>query len=122
MEIEVRQLVDENEMLSHIFLGCISKEELRQIKDKFIGEVDWKEESCKIPVTMTIGGVDVNPKNFFDEWRNQMQKIVEKEANRILKQQLSGRLTDLIKPIQQIEQVFDYWVTEVNWEVKNPLL
>lgn len=48
MKIELRQLMDENEMLSHIFLGCIQEEKLIEIKEKFVGkegqEKDWEKE------------------------------------------------------------------------------
>lgn len=70
MKIEVKTLMQDNEMLSHIFLGCIPHEQLKDIRDKFIGEADWQKESVKIPVELKIGGVAVNPKQFFDSWRD----------------------------------------------------
>jgi hypothetical protein len=65
-------------MLSHVFLECIPKEKLIEIKEKYIGkegeEKDWQTESVKIPVELEIGGVPVNPKAFFDSWKDQMQR------------------------------------------------
>ena len=83
MEIEVRELMSDNEMLSHIFLGCIPREKLIEIKKQFIGEKDWQKESVKIPVEMKIGNVSVNPKDFFDSWKNQMQRIRTKQNNAV---------------------------------------
>lgn len=69
MKIELRELMDEKEMLSHIFLGCIKKEDIAKIRDKYVGtgdsKIDWRTESLKIPVEMKIGGVSVSPKEFF---------------------------------------------------------
>ena len=62
MKIELKDLMDKNEMLSHIFLGCIPKDKLLKIKKYYIGEKNWKKESMKIPVEMTIGGFSINPK------------------------------------------------------------
>ena len=47
MKIEVKTLMSENEMLSHLFLGCIPRDQLIIIKDKFIGDKDWQKESVK---------------------------------------------------------------------------
>ena len=76
MKIEVKQLMDDNEMFSHIFLMCIPQDKFIEIRDKFIGKKDWEQESVKIPVEMKIGGVDVNPKEFFDEWKRQMNGLI----------------------------------------------
>jgi hypothetical protein len=75
MEFEVKELMDGNEMLSHIFLGCIPRENLKVIKDELIGDKDWRKESVTIPVEMKIGGVSINPKSFFDNWKNKMSEI-----------------------------------------------
>ena len=52
MEIEVKELMSNNEMLSHIFLGCIRYDDLMKIKDEYMKDKDWKKDSVKIPVEM----------------------------------------------------------------------
>lgn len=127
MKIEVRQLMDENKMLSHIFLGCIQREKLIEIKEKFIGkegqEKDWQKESVKIPVEMKIGGVSVNPKEFFDNWKEQMQRIVLEKAQELVAEKLgSKKMREMQDKLYQYEQVLESWEKEINWEVKNPLI
>ena len=48
MKIEVKKLMQDNEMLSHIFLGCIPHEQLKEIREKFIGEIDNLLKEVKI--------------------------------------------------------------------------
>ncbi len=127
MEISVKDLMDDNEMLSHIFLGCIPRQELVEIKEKYIGvdgeEINWQEKSVTIPVTMTIGGVDVNPKEFFDEWKIQMKEIVSKEATKLISDKIgSGKMKDLQVKLQEYEQVLNSWEEDINWDVENPFL
>lgn len=62
MKIDVKELMDDNEMLSHIFLGCIPRDKLLLIKENYIEDIDWRKESVTIPVEMKIGNIDVNPK------------------------------------------------------------
>jgi len=123
MKIEVRDLMNDNEMLSHVFLGCIPREKLKNIKDKFIGESDWRKESVKIPVEMKIGGVSVNPKEFFDEWRNQMQRMILDKAKDLVAEKLgSNKMKEFQERLNQYEQILESWEKEINWDVKNPLI
>lgn len=123
MKIEVRDLLEDNEMLSHIFLGCIKTEDLEKIKEKYIGKKDWQKESVKIPVEMKIGGVSVNPKAFFDTWKSQMQSLILEQAQEIVAEKLgSQKMRDMQNKLYEYEQVLNSWEEEINWEIKNPLI
>lgn len=127
MKIEVRQLMDENEMLSHIFLGCIPKEKLMDIKEKYIGkngeEIDWQKESVKIPVEMKIGGVSLNPKEFFNSWRDQMQRMILEKAQELVSEKLgSQKMRDMQYKLDEYENILKSWEADINWDVKNPLV
>lgn len=127
MKIELRDLMDKREMLSHIFLGCIPKEKLIEIKEKYVGksgeEKDWSKESVKIAVEMKIAGVSINPKNFFDNWKDQMQRIISERAQELVKDKLgSGKLQDMQYRLNEYEQILKSWESEINWKVKNPFI
>ncbi len=123
MKIEVKTLMDDNEMLSHIFLGCIPHEQLIKIRNKFIGDSDWQKKSVKIPVELKIGEVSVNPKQFFDSWKNQMQRIVLEKAQELVAEKLgSKKMRDMQDKLYDYEQVLKSWEDDINWEVENPLI
>lgn len=127
MKIEVKQLMSDNEMLSHIFLGCIPRGQLMKIKEQYIGtkgnEIDWKKESVTIPVEMKIGGVSVNPKQFFDSWKDQMERMILDKAKELVAEKLgSQKMRDMQQKLYDYEQVLVSWEEEINWEVKNPLI
>ena len=123
MKIEVRDLMNESEMLSHIFLGCISREDIVKIRDKYVGDKDWEKESVKIPVEMKIGGVSVNPKQFFDSWKYQMQEIVLNKAKELVAEKLgSQKMREMQDMLYDYEQILKSWESEINWNVENPLL
>lgn len=127
MGIQVKDLMSDNEILSHIFLGCIPREQLMQIKKQFFDQKetgkDWRKDSITIPVEMKIGGVDVNPKAFFDTWRNQMKELILKEARNIASEKLgSQKMRELRDMLYEYEQVLKSWEADINWEVKNPLI
>ena len=123
MKIEVRELMSDSEMLSHIFLGCIDREDLLKIRETYIGEKDWQKESVKIPVEMKIGGISVNPKGFFDTWKDQMQEMVLKKAKELVAEKLgSQKMVEMQSKLYEYEEVLKSWESEINWEVKNPLI
>lgn len=111
MEIEIRDLMDSNELLSHLFLGCIPREQLIEIKEKYISDgKDWRKESATIPVVMTIGGVSVNPKQFFDTMKSQMVDMIEKKANEIVAQQyLIGKINDIHDKLNEYHDIISSW-------------
>lgn len=127
MKIEVRDLVSESEMLSHIFFGCIEVKDLEKIREKYIGkrgsEKDWKKDSVKIPFEMKVGGVSVNPKAFFDSWKDQMQRMILEQAQELVAEKLgSQKMRDMQNKLYEYEKVLESWEKEINWEVKNPLV
>jgi len=123
MKVEVKTLMSENEMLSHVFLGCIPNEQLLKIKDEFIGKKDWEKESVKIPVELKIGGISVNPKAFFDSWRDQMQRIILEKAQELVAEKLgSKKMRDMQDRLSDYERVLESWEKEINWQVENPLI
>ena len=127
MKVEVKELVDENEMLSHVFFNCISEENIIKIKEKYIGkegeEKDWQKESVKIPVEMKIGGVPLNPKAFFDAWKEQMQRLILEQAKELVSEKLgSKKINELQNKFYEIENILSTWEKDINWDVKNPFI
>lgn len=122
MKIEVKDLMNDSEMLSHIFLGCIPREKLSEIREKYIGEKDWNKESVKIPVEMKIGKVSVNPKQFFDSWKDQMQKMILDKAKELVAEKLgSSKMREMQNKLFDYSEILESWESEINWNVENPL-
>lgn len=122
VNINIKDLMNENEMLSHIFLGCIPSDKLKFIRDKYIGKKDWKKESLTLPVEMKIAGVNVNPKQFFITWEDQMNRMIIEKANEIVEDKLaSSKMVDMMNKLSEYEQILNSWEKDINWEVKNPL-
>lgn len=125
MKIELRALMDHNEMISHIFLDCLSREQLAKIRDKYVKSgkdaINWKEISVQIPVEMKIGGISVNPKSFFDKWRDQMQRLIADEAKELLSEKLgSKKIENIQNKLSDFQEILKSWENEISWDVENP--
>lgn len=127
MLVEVKDLMDHNNMLSHLFFECVPKETLIKIKEKYIGkkgeEKDWQVESVKIPVNLTIGGYKVNPKAFFDAFRNQIVDMINKEAVKLVSEKMgSEKIRDIQNSLNSFTSILEDWEEQINWVVPNPFL
>lgn len=120
--MEVRDLMEDNEMMSHIFLGCMDRPTLMKIKESYMDDIDWRKDSVKLPVEMKIAGYDVNPKEFFDTWRDQMNSMIKKEAHRLVSEKIKGsKIVDITSKLMEFEEIIDSWTSDINWEIDNPL-
>lgn len=122
MEIEIRELLDDNEMLSHVFLGCIPRDKIVILRDKYVKGSDWRKETVTMPVEMKIGGIDVNPKEFFKTWQVQMSRMIKEKATELVADKLgSSKMRDMIDRLNDYESVLKSWEKDINWDIENPL-
>ena len=118
MEYTLEELLDRNEMMSHMFLSCMPHDELMQIKDK---QGDLSNDEFDINIEMKVDGFSVNPKEFFSKFEREFDRHVEGKAREIVREKLSGAMDDLAGKINEMTSVVGEWETEINWDVKNPL-
>ena len=72
---------------------------------------------------MKIGNVSVNPKEFFDSWKNKMQELILEKAQELVAEKLgSKKMKEMQDKLYEYEQVLKSWEEDINWEVKNPLI
>lgn len=111
-------------------MKALTNKQLQQIMVKsIISGLNLEKRPTRIAsnepkqLQMKIGGVSVNPKEFFDNWKEQMQGIVLEKAQELVAEKLgSKKMREMQDRLYQYEQVLESWEKEINWEVKNPLI
>lgn len=109
-------LLDDNNILSHVFLECLSAEQSKRIADKSLLMSEKEIKKRKIEVELIIDGESVNPKAFFDLFEKQYEEIVKKEATRLVKEQVSEKFSDIADKIRAYEEITEEWADEINWK------
>lgn len=71
---------------------------------------------------MKIGGISVNPKEFFDAWKEQMSNIISEKAKQLVAEKGSEKMLAIQGILSDMEGVVSYWEKGINWEVENPLI
>lgn len=118
-------LVGEN-ILSHVFLNSTPPELSRRIADETTRLMNehgksekWITENREIDLTLTIEGIEVNAKDFFQELWNQYETQVKKEASKLVKEQTSEKLNEIFCKLQSMEEITNELADDINWNYKS---
>lgn len=118
-------LVGEN-ILSHVFLNSTPEELSYRIADETIRLMNehgksekWITENREIDLTLTIEGIEVNAKDFFQELWNQYETQVKKEASKLVKEQTSEKLNEIFCKLQSMEEITNELADDINWNYKS---
>lgn len=109
-------LLNDNEILSHVFLNCIGG-----YAEKIAGKTR-KTQRKQINIELKIDGYDCNPKEFFELLYEQYTDQVKNEATEIVKQQTSEKLYEIEGKITEFNEILTDWANDINWEVDNKLI
>lgn len=118
-------LVGEN-ILSHVFLNSTPEELSYRIADETTRLMNehgksekWITENREIDLTLTIEGIEVNAKDFFQELWNQYETQVKKEASKLVKEQTSEKLNEIFCKLQSMEEITNELADDINWNYKS---
>lgn len=117
-----KDLLSQDHILSHLFLNCISKENLAKISEEHMGWPHEKIEKRKIEVEVNINGMSVNPKKFFELFTEQYADCVKREATKMVKEQISGKFSEISGKLDEYKNITDQWANDINWQGENLLV
>ena len=116
------ELLDENNILSHVFLNTLSKMGLEKIAKENEGKEEKEIKSRKIEIELKINGESCDPKKFFEILYSQYSEKVRETATEIVKEQTSERLRNFSDKINEFEMIMNSWTNDINWNIDNPFL
>jgi hypothetical protein len=71
----MKDLLDHNNVLSHLFLNCLTKEQLETLASGNNGKTAEEVDARTVEIELTINGISVNPKKFFDLFSDHQSRI-----------------------------------------------
>lgn len=112
--IELDKLLKYDEIISHVFFNAISNIPLETLEE-------WRqkegEESKCLELILTVNGLEVDVEKFFDVLYEQHEQMIRNMATKIVKEQTSEKLSQMISIIDQASQVLEYAVNDINWDL-----
>lgn len=117
-----KDLLSEDHVLSHVFLNCVSKENLAKIADENIKMPEDKIRAREIEIEVKVNGASVNPKKFFELFTEQYADAVKREATKMVNEQLSEKFSEISNKLDEYRNITDQWAEDINWRNGNILI
>ena len=112
-----KDLLDHNNILSHLFLSSVPKEMVDPIAARF-QTMALEDEDEEVNIEVLINGVSVNPKAFFDKFSDQYEDMLKRHMMELWQE----KKNNVFYKMDEISEVLDSWSKDINWDVKNPFL
>ncbi len=114
-----KELLDENNILSHVFMNC-AVDFLKDIASKNEGkEKEWIEKR-KIDIELKIDGHVCDPAKFFDVLYEQYSEKVKQKATELVKEQTSEKFTEIVNKLHDLNNIVDSFSEDITWEMQDP--
>lgn len=112
----MKELVENNTLLSHLFMETIHQTSwFEKMPEKRKKMTEKQIENETIDIKLTIAGEEVDVREFFTHVENQLNKMVRKKAEGIVKERTSERMEEITDKIREMQEVVESEAESINW-------
>ncbi len=120
MKYSIKELLDHNDIMCHVFLTTLAdnKELLNKlaVEKNALPEKDQGKKDYSIE--LLIDGESLNPRKFFEKFSDQYQDMVKKAALELLRDKMNG----FMEKVDSVNTILESWAEDVNWDIENPFI
>lgn len=114
MKYKVKELLDNKNFISHLFLCCIDSETV----DSIINTKDYNVESTEIDIKLLVNDRELNIDEFLQHLNNEYFNMVKKSADSLVKKQLSNRAYEIGEVLTELETKLKHIESNIEWDEK----
>ncbi len=114
MKYKVKELLDNKNLISHLFLNCIDSETV----DSIIKTKDYNVESTEIDIKLLVNDRELNIDGFLQHLNNEYFNMVKKSADSLVKKQLSNRAYEIGEVLSELETKLKHIESNIEWDEK----
>ena len=114
MKYKVKDLLDNKNLISHLFLNCINTE----IVDEIIKTKDYNVESTEVDIKLLVNDKELNIDGFLQHLNDQYFKMVQKSADSLVKKMLSNRAYEIGEMMSELENKLKHIENNIEWDEK----
>ena len=114
MKYKVKELLDNKNLISHLFLDCIDSETV----DSIIKTKDYNVESTEIDIKLLVNDRELNIDGFLQHLNNEYFNMVKKSADSLVKKQLSNRVYEIGEVLTELETKLKHIESNIEWDEK----
>lgn len=120
MKLKHTEMLDNNDIMSHLFLETLAQH--KQLMHRLVAENNsmTKEERAErtYSVELFIEGESVDPRKFFEQFKNQYDAMVKAAALELFQEKMRG----FMDKVDSVNTILESWAEEVNWDIENPFV
>lgn len=116
MEVKMKDLYSKSNVLYCVFIKYL--DEFDSFRDKDGNKIE--DTNAVINIELKIGGVSVNPENFFQDYLERTHDLIIKEAEELVSARCgSDRMNELIDSMKSIQEELSYMEQTIDWNKGN---
>jgi Mg2+ and Co2+ transporter CorA len=114
MNYKVKDLLDNRNIVSHLFLDCIDKE----MADEITSAEDYDINTTEVDIRLVINGREINISNFLNHLEEDYFKLVKRTADNLVRESLSNRVDEISGMLDSLKDKLEHIENNIEWDEK----
>ena len=114
MKYKVKELLDNKNLISHLFLNCIDSETV----DSIVKTKDYNIESTEVDIKLLVNDKELNIDGFLQHLNDQYFNMVKKSADSLVRKTLSNRAYEIGEMLSELENKLKHIENNIEWDEK----
>ena len=114
MKYKIKDLLDNRNMVSHLFLDCIDKE----MAEKITSCEDYDINTTEVDIKLLINGKEISISNFLDHLEEDYFKMVKRSADNLVRESLSNRVDEISCMLDSLKDKLVHIENNIEWNEK----
>ena len=114
MMYKIKDLLDNKNIASHLFLDCIDKE----MAQKITSAEDYDVNTTEVDIRLVVNGREINIANFLAHLEEDYFKLVKRTADNLVRESLSNRVDEISYMLDSLKDKLVHIENNIEWDEK----
>ena len=114
MMYKIKDLLDNKNIASHLFLDCIDKELAQEITSAENYDINTTE----VDIRLSVNGREINISNFLAHLEEDYFKLVKRNADSLVRKTLSDRVDEISSMLYSLKDKLVHIENNIEWNEK----
>lgn len=114
MMYKIKDLLDDKNIASHLFLDCIDKEMVQEITSA----EDYDVNTTEVDIRLVVNGREINIANFLAHLEKDYFKLVKRTADNLVRETLSNRVDEISYMLDSLKDKLVHIENNIEWDEK----
>ena len=112
MKYKVKDLLNKNNMVGHLFLDCIDSDTVTEI----IKQDGYDYNTTEIDIKLLVNDKELNIQNFLEHLEDEYFKQIKKCADSLVKKMLSNKADEISGMLTELKNKLEHIENNIEWD------